>query len=196
MAQIGRKNGDVGLALALARGLSVKDAAELRPYLEDVWHLASEGETYFITRYRNPTQNLRTQLTKIIKRAGMEPWPKLWQNLRASRQTELEKEFPLHVVCAWIGNSERVARKHYLQITDDHFEEAVRGARSIFVASTAPQGVVNEKCDTLETARTSKVSPCVALSMGSTGFEPARDLTPTRPSTWRVCQFRHEPARL
>jgi hypothetical protein len=74
---------------------------------------------------------------KIIRRAGLEPWPKLWQNLRASRQTELEKEFPLHVVCAWIGNNERTARKHYLQVTDEHYDQAVAGARTIFVASGA-----------------------------------------------------------
>ena len=28
----------------------------------------------------------------------------------------------MHVVCAWIGNSEAVAREHYLQVTDAHFE--------------------------------------------------------------------------
>jgi hypothetical protein len=28
-------------------------------------------------------------------------------------------------VCAWIGNTVAVARKHYLQVTDEHFEQAV-----------------------------------------------------------------------
>jgi integrase len=42
---------------------------ELRPYLEEVWNQAEPGATHFVTRYRNPTQNLRTQLRKIIKRA-------------------------------------------------------------------------------------------------------------------------------
>lgn len=36
--------------------------------------------------------------------------------------------YPAHVVCAWIGNSESVAQKHYLQITDEHFSKAVRAA--------------------------------------------------------------------
>ena len=31
-----------------------------------------------------------------------------------------------HVVCAWIGNSKVVARKHYLQVTEEHFERAAR----------------------------------------------------------------------
>ena len=87
---------------------------ELRPYLEERWHQAYPGETHFIIRYRDPKQNLRTTLTKIIKRADLQPWPKSWHNMRANRQTELEEVFPSHVVCAWMGNSERVARMHYL----------------------------------------------------------------------------------
>ncbi|MBI2478597.1 MAG: site-specific integrase [Planctomycetia bacterium] len=97
---------------------------ELRPYLEDVWHDAPEGAVYFITRYRDPAQNLRTTFQKIIARAGLVPWPKLFQNLRSSRQTELEESFPSHVVCAWMGNSQLIAQKHYLQVTDAHFEAA------------------------------------------------------------------------
>ena len=34
--------------------------------------------------------------------------------------------FPSHVVCEWLGNSEDIARKHYYQMTDDHFAQANR----------------------------------------------------------------------
>ena len=57
---------------------------ELRPFLEEAWEQAQVGQEYVITRYRGNV-NLRTQLQRIIKRAGVAPWPKLWQNLRASR---------------------------------------------------------------------------------------------------------------
>ncbi len=30
----------------------------------------------------------------------------------------------MHVVCRWIGNSQPVAAKHYLQLTDAHFAQA------------------------------------------------------------------------
>src|SRR5262249_52977110 len=63
-------------------------------------------------------------LARIIRRAGLTPWPKLCNNLRASRETELAEQFPMHVVCAWIGNTERVAAKHYLQVTEEHFRLA------------------------------------------------------------------------
>ena len=99
---------------------------ELQPYLLAVYNQAEPVTEYVITRYRGGNTNLRTQLQKIIRRAGIAPWPKLWQNLRSSRQTELVEFFPEHVVCAWIGNSRAVAAKHYLQVTDAHFENATR----------------------------------------------------------------------
>lgn len=98
---------------------------ELRPHLEAVFFdPAEEGAEYVITRYRQPNANLRTQLMRIIRRAGLDAWPKLFHNLRASRQTELAETFPAHVVCAWLGNSQAVAARHYLQVTDGHFEAA------------------------------------------------------------------------
>ena len=98
---------------------------EILPYLREVFEQANPGTLHVITRYRDSTQNLRTLFAKIIQRAGLKPWPKLFHNLRASRQTELAGNFPSHVICGWIGNSEAVAREHYLQITEDHFKKAL-----------------------------------------------------------------------
>lgn len=98
---------------------------ELRSLLEAVYDIAPEGSEFVIRRYRDSRQNLRTTFEKIIRRAGLDPWPKLFQNLRASRETELADEYPIHVVCAWIGNSQAVAKKHYLQVTDEHMQKAV-----------------------------------------------------------------------
>ena len=100
---------------------------ELRPYFDLAWERAACAE-HVISRYRSTEANLRTQFSKIVVRAGLDPWPKIFHNLRATRQTELEDHFPSHVVCALIGNSPQIARKHYLQITDDHFQRAVRPA--------------------------------------------------------------------
>lgn len=120
---------------------------QLRPYLEDVYDLAKPGTIYFIQRYRDGDTNLRTHLQRIIRKAGVQPWGRLWQNLRSSRETELAEDFPLHVVTAWIGNTERVASKHYLQVTDDHFTKALGlggGAKSgaLKAQNEAQQAVV------------------------------------------------------
>ena len=87
---------------------------------------AGHGTEYVITRYRKTNCNLRTQLERIINKAGLKRWPKLFQNLRSTRETELVERWPEHVVCAWIGNSKAVAREHYLQVTDEHFEQAAK----------------------------------------------------------------------
>ena len=72
--------------------------------------------------------NLRTQFQRIIKRAGLKPWPRLFHNLRASRETELAAEHSLHVVTAWMGNTPRIAAKHYLMVTDADFAKALQKA--------------------------------------------------------------------
>jgi hypothetical protein len=63
--------------------------------------------------------------------AGLKVWPRLFQNLRSTRETELTDTFPLHVVTAWIGNSQLVARKHYLQVTDEHFARAAQNPAQV-----------------------------------------------------------------
>ncbi len=103
---------------------------ELKPYLEAAWDAAEPGADFVITRYRDPGDNLRTQLARIIRRAGRTPWPKLWQNLRATRATELAAEHPAHVAAAWLGHSTTIATRHYWQVTEADFERATRGAGS------------------------------------------------------------------
>src|SRR5262249_18502923 len=98
---------------------------ELRPYLEEAWEAAEPGTMHVITRCRDVNANLRTQLERIIAKAGLKPWPKLFQNLRASRATELANGFPAHVAAAWLGHSTLVANKHYWQVTDADFARAV-----------------------------------------------------------------------
>ena len=109
---------------------------ELKPFLDEAWEMAGDkGAVYVIGgNYRKAAQgkngwvncNLRTQFERIVKRAGLEPWPRLFHNLRASRETELVEQFPEHIAAAWIGNSVQVARRHYLQVTEEAFRKAVQ----------------------------------------------------------------------
>jgi len=100
---------------------------ELRPFLEEAWESAEPGAEYLLEELRTHA-NLGTRLVKIIQRAGLKRWPRVFHNLRASRQTELENTFPTHVVCDWLGNNESTAREHYLRVTEDHFHAATGGA--------------------------------------------------------------------
>ena len=62
---------------------------------------------------------------RILKRAGLEPWPRLFHAMRASRETELVREHPIHVVTAWLGNTPQIAMKHYLMVTETDFSKAI-----------------------------------------------------------------------
>jgi len=99
---------------------------ELRPYLEAVRKEADPEAIYVINKHRVGSKNLRTPLEKIMKRAGVASWPRLFQNMRSSRETELCQKYPIHVVTAWIGNSALIAVKHYLQVTEEDFAKAAK----------------------------------------------------------------------
>jgi integrase len=79
---------------------------------------------FVITRYRETNANLRTQFLRIIAKAGHTAWPKLFHNLRASRESELVEVYPVQTVTAWLGNTPSVALKHYLQPSPEHFRHA------------------------------------------------------------------------
>jgi hypothetical protein len=70
-------------------------------------------------------------MIRILKKAAITPWPKLFQNLRSSRQSELIKVHSMEVACEWIGNTPAVALKHYLQITDEDYAKAMDAWRAL-----------------------------------------------------------------
>ena len=105
--------------------------AELRPYLAAAFDEAEEGAVYVVPRARGG-RNLRRFAEQIVERAGVEKWPRLFQNLRSSREVELMREYPSHVVCQWIGHTAAVARSHYLHATDEDFDRASGGGSTLF----------------------------------------------------------------
>lgn len=107
---------------------------EVRPWLERAFDEAPEGSVYVVPeKYRRRAMtaagwancNLRTTLEKVIRRAGVEPWPRLWHSMRASSETDLAGRFPLPVVAKWLGNTAAIAMKHYVDVTDADFKRAI-----------------------------------------------------------------------
>ncbi|GAB5513722.1 MAG: hypothetical protein Rhob2KO_14470 [Rhodopirellula baltica] len=97
---------------------------ELRAILEAA---AAERENDLVMNRRlvsgyGVDANLATHLRRIIERAGVVPWPKTFINLRSTRRTELQEEFPSQVVNAWLGHSSKTAEDHYLQVTQGHWD--------------------------------------------------------------------------
>ncbi|MCH7726586.1 MAG: site-specific integrase [Planctomycetes bacterium] len=140
---------------------------ELRQHLADAFEQAADGAEFVITRYRDRNCNLRTQFNRILKRAGVTPWARLFQNLRASRETELANTFPLHVVTEWLGNTPAIAMKHYLQVTDAHYQQANEdsgGARggAMVVQQVVPSASGGDCQEMTETKQASGVAPDLA----------------------------------
>ena len=119
---------------------------ELRPFLEESFELAEPGAVFVISQYRSPSgAYIRKRLDALVEQAGLVRWPRITHNLRASRQTELERDNPTHVVCAIMGNTPAVAHRHYLQTSvDDLINAAGRSTkkRRRIRRSTVPDWVV------------------------------------------------------
>lgn len=130
--------------------------------------------------------NLRTQFLKIIRRAGLQPWPRLFHNLRASCETDLMAAHPIHVITEWLRNTPRVALKHYRQTLNADFEKAVRGSAELGARALQNPVQTGAARDGQETTRppqpptdveggrplSTQVTRCHNILVGGTGFEP------------------------
>jgi integrase len=115
---------------------------ELMPYLQALADEVGPGidvplSALVFPMAADPTNNLRTRFSKYIIRAGLQPWEKLFQNMRSSRVTELLAQFPATDVCRWMGHSPSVAARFYAQAQP---EIAERAATVSTVGAGAPAG--------------------------------------------------------
>jgi integrase len=173
--------------------------ARLRPYLEDAHELAAPGEVYVVgglqgAGYRAAARtpggwmnaNLRTTFEKLIRRAGLQSWPRLFHNMRASCETDLMQNHPIHVVTAWIGNTPKIALGHYLQTLDADFEKALRGGPgtgAIVVQKAVQSGAAERSQEMMGTPETlEKAAPGVPSQLPTSTEQedrwPRWDLNP------------------
>jgi integrase len=96
----------------------------LHEVLMDAFTAAAAGAVYVVPKLRYADTNLRTQAHRILARAGLQPPPKLFVNLRASRATDWAQEHGGHVAAKWLGHSPLIALKHYAQVRPEDFERA------------------------------------------------------------------------
>jgi hypothetical protein len=160
---------------------------ELRPILDEAFEIFGDcrgslrgpaldfGEihnTMAVISEKSPTMgwknaNLRSEMTRLLRRAGVSGWPRLFHSMRASRQTELQREFPLHVVCSWLGNSPRIAQQSYLLVTEDDFAKAA-GAKTV----TTYRTIVPERTHMMEPA-----PPCISDPASEMLCDPSHSST-------------------
>lgn len=95
--------------------------ASLRPYLEEVPESRRKGP---LQKRWPEDSNSRTQLVKIIEKAGYECWPKPTHMLRKNRATDLLEKFPPKEVAAWLGHDVQVLLKHYAILKSANVDRA------------------------------------------------------------------------
>ncbi len=169
----------------------------LRPYLEVAWELAAPGEQFVVGGPRGDgyraaangpkgwvNSNLRTTLGKIIRRAGLKPWPKTFNTLRASCETDLlDAGLNPKAVTDWLGHSLSVAMLHYARIHDGHIKQAQAfGANEGVTKSVTTGSELGQTAPDTKGSRTAKVPESRVLSyvgrlgegvgMGGEGLEP------------------------
>ena len=119
--------------------------------------------------------NLATTFKKIIERAGLTVWSKPFHNMRSSRQTELSRNHAAYVVCDWMGNSEEVAREHYLQVTEEDFNKALQNPVQYPAISTRTELPIEPDLALSHGPSPSVLFGATHLADGE-GFEPPVDL--------------------
>lgn len=123
---------------------------ELVEPLRECFEGAKDGSVYVFEKKITDKTNLRKRLQGIIQKAGVVAWPKLFQNLRASRETELAGLHPIHVVTSWLGNTPEVALRHYLQVTDEDFKKGINsGTWGVVGDANLVMGKSDQKSDQL-----------------------------------------------
>ena len=135
----------------LSRFTPVEIESQLLKLLSDLQRsrereLAAEGETQVIADIRGAS-NLRTTMEKILARAGHHQWPKLFQNFRASRETQLLGQFPAKDVTSWLGNGVAVAMKHYAMARESTFEAATKTPSGSMPEFSQPKGEAKPEAD-------------------------------------------------
>jgi len=96
----------------------------LRPYLLEAFEAAEPGEDRVIVLPVMTDAWVRKRIRQAVATSGIKPWRAIFNSLRSSCEIDLAEDYPEHVITSWIGHDGRIARRHYLRATDEHFARA------------------------------------------------------------------------
>jgi|GEM_PF-287756 len=119
---------------------------DLKPIFIDAFKNREEGQEYLLPvckewnlpeyAKQRKGKNISSNVRRWLKKLGIDPWAKLFVNLRASLITDLLDKHQQYFVCKWLGNTPNVADKYYRMITQEHilnaaFEGSLENATKI-----------------------------------------------------------------
>lgn len=108
---------------------------ELRPILEFAFERQSNPSSGFVVRdvlnlkshsrskVNWDNKNASSHMQRLIRKSGETPWPKLFQNLRVTRENELlqEGEYRRDAIHAFIGHTSETFDANYKHLNEDDF---------------------------------------------------------------------------
>ena len=164
---------------------------EILPYLSKAFANAEDGAVYVLPKLRDLSYNPATHMARIVTKACGKAWPKIFQNCRSTRQTELSQKFPAHVVASWLGNSTRIAEQFYLQTTESHFQQALQGeaepeadsVENADLKQKPKQQASATECTEMQKPRANRgfANSCESTQFPAIDLVPARGLEPPLP---------------
>ncbi|HBB74755.1 MAG TPA: hypothetical protein DC048_09945 [Planctomycetaceae bacterium] len=114
--------------------------AELRTHLERAFRERAAGAVYVLPRARTTTA-LSTHAKRLVTKAGVTLWPKLFVNMRGSCSDDLERRgVPEKAINAWIGNTSRVRQRHYHAVRPEDWASVTGKAAQIPARATPVSG--------------------------------------------------------
>ena len=149
-----------------------------------------------VTSY-GPSANIGVPMGRIIAAAGVADWKKPFQNLRATRATELiAMGTDPATVCRWLGHSLRVFLKHYHRMRREDFARA--GAmQTLPVGDRLPEGQPEAVATLPEPVEVSpKITPapaCTEREEMQRATEPTHAIVENRGDSF-VCSSVHAAA--
>lgn len=104
----------------------VGKASRRAPILQELYDVLQEGFEYpFFDGLRE--EDPWFTFKRILAQNNYARYPRLIQNLRASFENDLVlRGFPSHVVAEWVGHTVSVQEQHYLQVSTEYFQRAIK----------------------------------------------------------------------
>ena len=156
---------------------------KLMKLLEDRFTEAEEGQQRLVA-ISGKGAVLR-QVRAIWKRAGVEPWKRLWQTLRQSCEKEWAMTFPQYAVSKWIGHSIAISGRHYANdVPDELFTKAANTGGN--ENSNAQRHAQQKAHESARNDRNGKIATDGAGSSSSRDFKNLRDnsVSPCQIKRW------------
>ena len=147
---------------------------EIAALLEQQFNETSGRQAELVFPKLGKHSNSAVTAAKIVEKAGFVVWPKFWNSLRASCETDLMDRYGLRKACAWIGNSPAIAMKHYALLRKADFSDVGTegGAAQRAAASVAAPARTGENCSAVA-AKTPRKPREFAAEATPHGFENA-----------------------